>query len=272
MAVHYWEVTANSYEGEFPTGRTDPVRCRCTGYQRELGSVAGAHDLQSDLFVVKMCDGKEMTTEGRLCEFIAGLLAQCLGVAVVTPAIVTIPEGLAGFFPESKRRIVAAGCDLQFGSRFLPSQVSYPTEKMIEGRMFGAACSIFAFDMLSQNPDRRVSKPNLFTDGETLTVYDHELAFRFDVPIIGGGNDLPWYISPGIATDHVLYNGLRGKKPETDGFISGLRSLDESALQTICGSIPAGWSSDNIGKIMAHIRSVRDNADKFACEIERVLK
>ena len=50
--------------------------------------------------------------------------------------------------------------------------------------MMATAVSIFALDALIDNPDRKFSpNPNLFSRGDTIFVFDHELAFSFMLDI-----------------------------------------------------------------------------------------
>lgn len=271
MSLQFWEVEADTYEGSFDSGRTNPAKCSCTGHLRELGAAHDGGNPTSDLFVVKLC-GREMTERGRLCEFLAALLAQALGVPAVKPAVVRIPQELAIFFPEPRRSFIAAGCGMQFGSQFVPHLVIYPPGKTIEARLLEQACNVFAFDMLIQNSDRRILKPNLFTNGETLTVLDHEMAFLpFILPTLGIVGD-PWKLHQPTVLDHVLYTGLRGKSVDIGPFMERLRLLDDRILDMIAANIPAEWVSDDVNRVIAHIRAVRDNADRFGFEIGRVLK
>lgn len=57
-------------------------------------------------------------------------------------------------------------------------------DKAIPDAMRQAAVTIFAFDALVQNPDRRFNNQNLLTRGDDIFVFDHEVAFSFLLDIL----------------------------------------------------------------------------------------
>jgi hypothetical protein len=270
MPLQFWDVEADTYQRSMSTGRTSPVLCSCTGRLCQPGYADDGGNTTSDLFVVKICQG-EMTQQKRLCEFLCGLLGQALEVPVVMPAVVRIPPGLSGAFPERLRAFIAAGCEAQFGSQFVPRGSTYPVDKVIENRLLQPAWSVFAFDMLIQNSDRQAVRPNLLTHGDALTALDHDMAFPFLLPLLEAHAD-PWELHQQTAREHVFYKGLRGKAVDIEPFMGRLRQLDDDALEVIARAVPDEWTSNDVERVIEHVRSVRDNADRFAFELRRTLQ
>jgi hypothetical protein len=99
----------------------------------------------------------------------------------------------------------------------LNAVTAWPVDKPIPEAMRQAAINIFAFDALVQNPDRRFGNQNLFTRGDEIFVYDHELAFSFLHDIATTAT--PWRLdSQAYLTSHVFYTQLKAKAVDVNGF------------------------------------------------------
>ena len=272
--LFFWEAEPQTVLEEMSSGRTKPLLCTCSARKVSLFSprqqTVGT-DLLDD-FVVKFADSGELTPRGRLCEFTAALLAQYLGVPVVEPAIVTISDEFALILPPTQKPAVKPGNYRHFGSRYLGSGwVIYVPGKQLEKSLLDSALCIYVFDMLIQNGDRRNGKPNVMTDGEALKAYDHELAFPFLFPLLEEKREA-WQVQHlKCATNHVFFPLLHGHKLDLEPCIESIRGLKDDIMQ-ISGAIPAEWSSKDLDTIFLHLAQVRDNVDKFADEITRVLK
>ncbi len=70
---------------------------------------------------------------------------------------------------------------------------TWPVDHSIPAAMWQTAVDIFAFDALIQNPDRRYSNPNLFTKGDRVYIYDHEMAFSSLLDVLPTPE--PWLLS-----------------------------------------------------------------------------
>lgn len=89
--------------------------------------------------------------------------------------------------------------------------------------------TIFAFDVLIRNVDRRVGKPNLFVKGEDFYLIDHELCFgaserTFKECLENGG----WSFINRKATQHLFLNALKASKDrlEFETFFYYLENLN----------------------------------------------
>jgi hypothetical protein len=120
---------------------------------------------------------------GLASELVASRLADYFGVPVPAPALVSIEPAFAELVaanqPAHSQRM-RGSIGLNFGSRQLNDVMTWPVDKSIPDAMWATAVSIFAFDALIQNPDRKFNpNPNLFSRGDQIFIYDHELAFSF---------------------------------------------------------------------------------------------
>jgi hypothetical protein len=140
-------------------------------------------------------------------------LAGQLGLDRPTPSIVYIEADLANLIAEihpDKAVIIHASVGNNFGSELMKEITIWPPDRMIPASMIDDAGSIFAFDSLIQNPDRRFDNPNLVVQGDKIRIFDHESAFSFLLEIFPSPR--PWLLGTEIyLDDHVFYKGLRRK-------------------------------------------------------------
>jgi hypothetical protein len=135
------------------------------------------------------------------------------------------------------------------------------------------AGEVFALDTLIQNSDRLVTNPNCLTDGSQFVVYDHELAFLFDIlgwkaPWIRGALDLWTKGEP-----HLFYLGLKGKVINLKRFLDALKAIPPARLAGYVVALPVEWNKHKkeADRMVDHLRALRANADAALAEVSRVL-
>ena len=133
------------------TGRTTPALCGC---EDAGGNPAGD-------FIVKLRGGLERGGTGLAAELIASRLAAYFGIPAPSPVLVFIASDFANSvslaYPDKSKRL-AGSIGLNFGSSQLNDVTTWPVDKAILNAMWPTAASIYAFDALIQNPDRRLPK------------------------------------------------------------------------------------------------------------------
>jgi hypothetical protein len=210
---------------------------------------------------------------GLLNELFAARLAGHFGLLSPEPAVIAIDQALVGLVANTQPLQAARIRDsagLNFGTKVLTGVSTWPVDKSIPEAMRQAAVDIFAFDALLQNPDRRFNNPNLFTRGDSLLIFDHDLAFSFLKALLPSAT--PWKLNDQqYLTDHVFYRKLKSKPIDLAGFTASLGGLSDALLQGIVADVPAEWKNDNLPKIERHLRTVRDHAAEFAEEVRRIL-
>jgi hypothetical protein len=250
------------------SGRTSPVLCGC---EDEGGNRLG------DL-VVKLRGGMDHGQTGLLCELLASRLASYFDIPVPDPALVVIDADFAELVasleaagPDPKRaERIRNSVGLNFGSRQLSDVSTWPVDRDIPEAMWQGATDVFAFDGLVQNPDRRFNNPNLFTRGNGIFLFDHELAFSFLLDILESA--MPWRLDDQrYLSDHVFYRKLKGKPIDIAGFTARLAALPGSALDAILAEVPVEWNNESLSKIERHLRTISAHATEFAEEVRRRL-
>ena len=256
-------VTAVQFHRFMTSGRTRPLLCGC---EDDSGNSV-------DDFVVKLRGGMGGGHRGLLCELLGSQLASYFGIAAPEPALVMIEIDFANLVAraESKEAVgLQNSVGLNFGSRHLRDVMAWPVDKAIPQVMRQAAVNIFAFDSLVQNPDRRFSNQNLFTRGDEIFVYDHELAFSFLLDLAPAAE--PWRLDrQQYLTDHVFYRQLKSKPIDLDGFALALSGLPGHRLDAMLDEVPSEWKNEELSKIEQHLRAVSSHAAEFAEEIRRRL-
>jgi hypothetical protein len=243
-------------------GRTSPVLLSCDA----------EGDRPTD-YVVKLAGGMELRTAGLLREAIASQLAGQLGLNRPSPAIVHIQAELAELIAEDrpeKAVIIRESIGNNFGSEQMKEITTWPTDRSIPVSLLDSAGTIFAFDSLIQNPDRRFDNPNLVTHGEELRIFDHESAFSFLLEIFPSTQ--PWQLgTERYLNDHVFYKELHKKPIDLSAFITALKNLPTGFFDELRNSLPEEWDLAMFERIQNHIYLVIEHADDFEYEIRRRL-
>jgi hypothetical protein len=257
------QVAATHFVRIMTDGRTCPILCGCTDGS---GNFAGE-------FVVKLLGQPATNGRGALYEFVGSRLADHFGILTLEAAVVDISPAFAQVLAASQPRLTTAiqsNIGLNFATRVANPMTTWFAGRGIPEAMLQSATDIFAFDALIQNPDRRVQKPNVFTRGDDLYVYDHEMAFSFLLAI--GNSQRPWELDKATyLNDHVFYTRLKSKKVSLGEFKQRLHSLSDGILQKIRGEIPAQWLHTDLNRIENYLIQVREHSTEFVEHVKRRL-
>ena len=245
------------------SGRTKPCVMLC---RDEAGN-----DVE---VVVKWRAGLDLKETGLVCELMAALLADDLDLLVPKPFIVEIETG---FHRSITRPDIAELAEhsigLNFGSRRLPAGVgTWPKDKPVPVMLRPLAAEILAFDVLTQNPDRRRDNPNLLWSGEDVFLCDHEQAFSFLAGVIGWqppwtGQVLAFY------RNHVFYQQLTGLAHNWDRFSGALDALTDGRLNEYLTAVPNEWKTNNAAnRIADYLSDARHNREALFTVISRLLQ
>jgi HipA-like kinase len=246
------------------SGRTSPAIFGCEDSE---GNPAGE-------FVVKFKSGIDTGVSGLTCELIASLVADQLGLSTPNPAIVELDPSISDIVPGTDAGAVnhiRKSGGLNFGTEVLVGGFrTWPVDKAIPYGLLQTAVEVFAFDALTQNPDRGYKNPNLLWRDEEIYLIDHEATFSF-LYAIGASGD-PWRLEGlSFLNEHVFYHGLKGKAVDLDRFTGALEALSDGVLSQIAEQVPSEWNNDNLEKIIERLRAVRNHAGDFAEQVKRRL-
>jgi len=234
-------VRAQTFMQKMLSGRTEPSLFTCR-----------ADDGQYQDYVVKPYS---KLGSGIICEFFAALVGRHLGLPI--PPI---------------RELLAQDEGPHFGSLhktggFAPLPIGFSISAILIPR----ALDIFAFDMLIQNPDRSNEpgrgKPNLLCNGHEFVIFDHELAFSFLADI--DPSPQPWELRGlPFVRHHIFCVQLMRYADSHDLsfeiFLSRVMELSDSILSEMVSAMPENWRNPtNSSKIVSHLRTARDNIERF---------
>ena len=197
-----------------------------------------------------------------------------LDLPVPKPFVVEIETGFHRSVTRPEiARLAEHSIGLNFGSQRLPPGVgTWPKDKAVPVMLRPLAAEIFAFDVLTQNPDRRRDNPNVLWSGEDVYLCDHEQAFSFLAGVIGWqppwtGQGLDFY------RNHVFYQQLTGLAHNWDRLSGALDALTDSRLNEYLAAVPNEWKTNNAAdRIAGYLRDARQNRDALFAVINRLLQ
>lgn len=263
VVVETWE--AEALEQVKENGRTKPLVLSCKP------ASGGVHERRP--FVVKAMGSPEMTPQSLRNEFLGMLLARELGLAVTGPTLIAVPGDVAVAINANLRRYgfqIMSGAAV--GSAHLTGLVPVgPRMDLPEGALDEAA-AVYAFDLLTQNPDRRSNNPNCALHDGHVFPFDFEMCFSFTL-VLGGGGDPVDVGKHRICRDHVFRPILHklSKFIDLDPFFEGLTRLKKpERLDALVAAIPEEWRGGT-DAIRGHIFAVASRVDDFRVELLKTL-
>ncbi|MDQ8200682.1 hypothetical protein QEH56_21120 [Pelagicoccus enzymogenes] len=267
MLTHVEAVSYLSYKS---TGKTAPLVLECEDSSGETFEV-----------VTKLKGHGQVFPGVFVCEAFASMVAAFLGLPVPKPFVVKITDQFArSAIGEVDSETLNASLGLNFGTQHWASGYAIWSKRgAVSKDMFQLASSIFAFDGLIQNPDRRDSNPNLVTKGSDYLLFDHDSAFSHFHDIFV--TLPPWEEdSVEFLKEHVLRNGLRsqlyrsGKKVnmlDLDELVEKFRRLDRQTLDSFSTAIPSEWDSPTLNAegIVEYLLSCVEHLDDIVLLINK---
>lgn len=256
------KVTAVSLIKAFDKGRTVPCLLLCQD--------AEGNDIEA---VIKWRSGPETMDLGGICELLAALLADDLGLKTPKPLLIEIaPDFHQGILSPTLSQVARKSAGPNFGTVFIPNLPTWPTGRDVPLNLKQSAAEALAFDVLVDNPDRRRDKPNLLSNGAELTLLDHEQAFSFLRGVIGWRP--PWADADvRHLSKHVFFQQLKGAAPTFDRLTGALAAVSDTRLDEYGRLVPAEWTAagDATERILDYLRQARDNRAALFAAVTRLL-
>ncbi len=254
-------LSASSYHQRFDAGRTRPCLFLCNGEGDEAPSE----------YIVKTKAGMDNGVNGLAAELLGAQLARFLDIPCPEPAIIDIDQDMVDSVLDFELKgNLLESIGLNFGSRFMHGYSTWPVAARVPSSLKGLATEIFAFDALTQNVDRRIQRPNVLYKGDEIIVIDHESSFSFLYALT---NEAPYQISSlQFLSGHIFYPSLKGTALRLDRFAGALEALSDEVLEGMANDMPEAWRTDNLIRILNHIKEVRNNVDIFVEEVRRCLQ
>lgn len=226
--------------------------------------------------IAKFSHGSERKAGGLAVEAIAAMLAADLGLPIPEPMVVAFDDGFIDLVSNSDAPLadrMRLSSHLAFGScKLPPGFTTLPIGARISDELRSQAAEIFAFDCLIENPDRRPDNPNLMSNGRSLAIIDHELAFMtailFWQPVWKPGS-----LGTQGRGPHALFQGLKGRPYDFARLAEAWAAVSEQRLDLYRAALPAEWlqAGDAADGALALIADVRDHIRPALAEVARVL-
>lgn len=209
-------------------------------------------------------------------EIIAACLAGDLGLPIPEPVLIEIDDAWISIVQDATVRArIAASARVAFGSRHAGTQFTpWNSGTNLFEALIPVAAAVFVFDGIIQNIDRRSDNPNCLVRGDTIRIFDHELAFTHGVVI---GWQPPWRVGglrvmegPGF---HIFREGLRGRQIDYGPIRALWAGLSDMRIESYAQMMPAEWAAGSAAaaKAVSLIKEARDNIDACLAEVQRVL-
>ena len=250
------------------SGRTSPLVLFCAPAGP---TTTDPEDEASRSLLVKAVGLPEVTAHALFNEAVGNLLARRLGLEPPEVGLTILTEQ---FVRAVERQLANYGLRIEpgvgVGTKFVTGLANFvpgaaPTPDELE-----QMTSLYAFDMLVQNPDRRVDNPNCGSKDGRLVPYDFEMCFSF---VMALGSPDPCAISTnGLALRHCCHGALRSRKASVSWkpILNALESLTDEELQQIASAVPSEWQNA-ADRVCAHMSTVRDKLDVVELELQRSL-
>ena len=224
-------------------------------------------------YVVKFRGGERMSDEAFLRELLAAFIAAQMEIPAINPVIVNISDDFIDLLVGNEAwQYAHKSVGYNFGSEYIKGYSIIPVTQQLNNHQLNYAQTIFAFDVLIQNPDRTVIKPNMLTNGNEIVILDHELAFGFIFDFVKDPE--PWIIKQkdlGWINAHCLLPKIKSKDYDFDEFSNRIDNLDENFWDTAWNLIPEDWRSGQFEMIKQHFTAISENKASFILELKKLM-
>jgi hypothetical protein len=238
-------------------GRTRPILLECvrgTAARRERAR-----------FVTKGLGLPEIYAFSLAHEFLGGQLARLFGLNAPRVEVVTLSSP---FIDATQGDLAAAGLQLRpglaVGTEFIPDLLPYPVPVQLSDTELVEAAAIYAFDLLTQNPDRSTRSPNCGRVAYAVVPYDFEAAFSFRFAI---GRPNPWKVGElPFARTHLFHRALRQSHVDWMTVFQRFKAVTTAGVAEVCSTIPPAWA--DVGEeVRTHVTAVLDHWPQFEHEV-----
>jgi hypothetical protein len=228
-------------------------------------------------YVVKVFTQKdEKQVQATAKEFIANQLAIEFDLCVPDAALVWVRKEIIIELKEKcGYRDIIAGW--YFATNYIDNIIDYQKDFTTKKISVLIQQNIFAFDMLIQNKDRRIGKPNCFVkDGECYLI-DHELSLQITESYKQYYQQCEWQ---GLAIgyeikdrEHIFYETLKSNKGVNfDEFQLYLHNISLNSVIKIVNLLAdEGIVVEIFDSIEPYLQDAKKNSAKFSETLKRIL-
>ncbi len=203
-------------------------------------------------------------------EVYASIIASQLKINTPSPALIDFPNEFISSLPSQLQdELYSKDQRLKFGTKLITGSFQYidtlPLNK------YNLIDSIYAFDNLIKNGDRRHEKPNILLKGKEIFAIDHEISFTISNAIEQFKENI-WVYNKEA---HIFYRHLKNKsigekKLLFSDFKYYLTQIDFNILDSYFEQLrKIGHDNDyNYSQIKAYLCEMKRNAEKFVQQLK----
>lgn len=228
-------------------------------------------------YVVKFKNSGRMSTTSSAFELIGAWMAMELELPVVEPTLINIsPEFVeTAMKGRDGYRTALQSQGLNFASKYEAGYTNIPEVSFnLPDDIVEIAKLIYVFDLFIANTDRGHERSNVASNGSTLLIYDHELAFSFLRMLPFTRNKTPWILNDAdrdLYQKHIFYKMLNDLKPDLTQQVNLLQRYDSVFWDKVYASLPSEWIDDQVKEIEPYLTSIVENHAYFAESLNKTL-
>jgi len=228
------------------------------------------------LFVTKFFIQRDIDQQNALSrEIYTSALAREIGLQTPEFALITIDNSFVETLPgKLKEELERKHTKFGFGSRFIPGEHTYSPAMLTRELADYDIASIFAFDVLVLNADRRNKKPNILLGSDQYYLIDHEHTFSLPTEDLEPRRRVSRY----WFEKHIFYDVLNrkttyGHKPEFGTFREQFHRSNIDILDTYATELEnKGYDSGDSLVIKRYLRELKQDISYFMNIVEGAIQ
>ena len=253
------QIEAEYFHGFQTSGHSRPARLTCRGANGQLIEV-----------FIKFAGSVYGHYSGLCSEALCSTVARQLGFLTPDPYIVNLSQEFCDAAPNEAKDLIFRSLGLNFGTVAAGSGYGVmQTEPRLPEHLRKTAAEIYAFDILMQNFDRKMSNPNLLWNRKSIVLIDHECALT---PVLQWPSFSLANLELDKFYDHVFYSEISPIDADFQRLISALKTMTPDFLDALFEQLPDVWRDEKaLSTLKQYLHFVVDNSQPL-CDIihERV--
>lgn len=225
-------------------------------------------------YIVKFRGAPRMSVEASERELLGCFIAMQMEIPVVSPAIMEIDESFAdSLIGRDCHSVAHNSLGKNFASKNLREFITLAVDQPLNPHQIDCAKEIIAFDVFISNTDRTYQKPNMLTDGQTIVILDHEIAFSFILQLPFARNPTPWLLRDNemqLIQHHCLLKKANAKEFDFDGFVNRFDNLNYAFWIKAQSLIPEEWQTGQFETIRDYLLQICQHKNEFSQELKKV--
>jgi hypothetical protein len=220
-------------------------------------------------FVVKLYKSEYVTRHFTIAKDVySSVLASEFGIRTPLPALIELNNIFKEKLPiKVKQHLTGKHSGITFGTQMIHPAFPYQEEMPRQHIWKYDIETIYAFDNLIKNGDRRIGKPNLLMKSREMYVIDHEHAFAVNAKTLEHFEQNTWVY---WKDRHIFYKYLRDRGVESKrrffgNFLQLLMGIDMDVLDPYHEQLVALGLDDeaNYYQIKEYLCYMQRNAEKL---------